>query len=314
MEENNLEYIKQNFQIHYYFDDNSHSMNAFVRNAMEKDFLNFINEIGNILDIKIKLESQAREEGGLKENIIICLIGSALCYFAPAVNNILTFYLTEQNKLQNADLKLKDLELKLKELDLKLKEEELKNKKTQNEYIKKIEENHKIYRLLSNFYKKVENYEKIKKIGYQFNNSNELIIEREQFKSFIIEENKDIETIEEAEIEIISPVLKEGKYKWRGIYNGEKIDFSMGDSGFNNAVIRQEYNFINGTTINCQLEISKTFDDYGEEIKTSYRVKKVYSIQANDISKITKFGQKRRKQKEESLEPTLFDFTKDTKD
>ncbi|HDV7336730.1 TPA: hypothetical protein RJ257_001636, partial [Campylobacter jejuni] len=76
MEENNLEYIKQNFQIHYYFDDNSHSMNAFVRNAMEKDFLNFINEIGNILDIKIKLESQAREEGGLKENIIICLIGS----------------------------------------------------------------------------------------------------------------------------------------------------------------------------------------------------------------------------------------------
>ncbi|EAJ2334927.1 hypothetical protein C0O81_07665, partial [Campylobacter jejuni] len=61
MEENNLEYIKQNFQIHYYFDDNSHSMNAFVRNAMEKDFLNFINEIGNILDIKIKLESQARE-------------------------------------------------------------------------------------------------------------------------------------------------------------------------------------------------------------------------------------------------------------
>ncbi|EFR8004528.1 hypothetical protein IIH26_001513, partial [Campylobacter jejuni] len=67
MEENNLEYIKQNFQIHYYFDDNSHSMNAFVRNAMEKDFLNFINEIGNILDIKIKLESQAREEGGLKE-------------------------------------------------------------------------------------------------------------------------------------------------------------------------------------------------------------------------------------------------------
>ncbi|EFP1461013.1 hypothetical protein HPX07_001675, partial [Campylobacter jejuni] len=204
-------------------------------------------------------------EGGLKENIIIYLIGCILGYFAPAVNNILTFYLTGQNRLQNADLKLKDLEFKLKELDLKLKEEELKNKKSQNEYIKKIEENHKIYRLLSNFYKKVENYEKIKKIGYQINNSNELIIEREQFKSFIIEENKDTEIVEDADIEIISPVLKEGKYKWKGIYNGEKIDFSMGDSGFKNAVIKQEYNFINGTTINCQLEISRTFDDYGEE-------------------------------------------------
>ncbi|EIC2488659.1 hypothetical protein K9094_001607, partial [Campylobacter jejuni] len=75
MKEEILENIKQNFQIHYYFDDNSHPMNAFVRNAMEKDFLNFINEVGNILDIKIKLESQAREEGGLKENIIIYLIG-----------------------------------------------------------------------------------------------------------------------------------------------------------------------------------------------------------------------------------------------
>ncbi|HDZ5110249.1 TPA: hypothetical protein RTH37_000714 [Campylobacter jejuni] len=314
MGESNLDYIKQNFQIHYYFDDNSHSMNAFVRNAMEKDFLNFINEIGNILDIKIKLESQAREEGGLKENIVICLIGCTLGYFAPAVNNILTFYLTGQDRLQNADLKLKDLELKLKELDLELKEEELKNKKTQNEYIKKMEENHKIYRLLSNFYKKVENYEKIKKIGYQFNNSNELIIEREQFKSFIIDKNTDTEIIEEAEIEIISPVLKEDRYKWRGIYNEEKIDFSMSDREFKKAVIKQEHNFINGTTINCQLEISRTFDDYGEETKTLYRVKKVYDIKTNDISKITKFGQQRRKQKEESLEPTLFDFTKDNKD
>ncbi|HDZ4936514.1 TPA: hypothetical protein RTF87_000190, partial [Campylobacter jejuni] len=161
---------------------------------------------------------------------------------------------------------------------------------------------------------KVENYEKIKKIGYQFNNSNELIIEREQFKSFIIDKNTDTEIIEEAEIEIISPVLKEDRYKWRGIYNEEKIDFSMSDREFKKAVIKQEHNFINGTTINCQLEISRTFDDYGEETKTLYRVKKVYGIKTNDISKITKFGQQRRKQKEESLEPTLFDFTKDNKD
>ena len=32
---NNLE--KQKYQIHYYFDDKSHSMNAFVRNKAEKD-------------------------------------------------------------------------------------------------------------------------------------------------------------------------------------------------------------------------------------------------------------------------------------
>lgn len=62
------------------------------------------------------------------------------------------------------------------------------------------------------------------------------------------------------------------------------------------------------------MEISRTFDDYGEETKTLYRVKKVYNVKTNDIVITTNFGQKRRKQKEENLEPTLFDFMKDNKD
>ncbi|HEA8164520.1 TPA: hypothetical protein RXN25_000996 [Campylobacter coli] len=317
MEENNLEYIKQNFQIHYYFDDNSHSMNAFVRNAMEKELLNLISEVGKTLNIDMQIDSEVKKEGGLIDTfnltVVLSVSGAVAIYFRTSINQIITYYLTDgfyKNKETILNNALKEEEIKRSKIQTEKEELELKIFQEYNA----LATNHKLDRNISNFYKKAEKYEKIKKIGYQINNSNELIIEREQFKSFIIEENKDVETIEEAEIEIISPVLKEGKYKWRGIYNGEKIDFSMGDSGFKNAVIGQEYNFINGTTINCQLEISKTFDDYGEEIKTSYRVKKVYSVQANDIFKITKFGQKRRKQKEESLEPTLFDFTKDTKD
>ncbi|XAK24966.1 hypothetical protein AAH950_04770 [Campylobacter coli] len=317
MEENNLEYIKQNFQIHYYFDDNSHSMNAFVRNAMEKELLNLISEVGKTLNIDMQIDSEVKKEGGLIDTfnltVVLSVSGAVAIYFRTSINQIITYYLTDgfyKNKETILNNALKEEEIKRSKIQTEKEELELKIFQEYNA----LATNHKLDRNISNFYKKAEKYEKIKKIGYQINNSNELIIEREQFKSFIIEENKDVEIIEEAEIEIISPVLKEGKYKWRGIYNGEKIDFSMGDSGFKNAVIGQEYNFINGTTINCQLEISKTFDDYGEEIKTSYRVKKVYSVQANDIFKITKFGQKRRKQKEESLEPTLFDFTKDTKD
>lgn len=317
MEENNLEYIKQNFQIHYYFDDNSHSMNAFVRNAMEKELLNLISEVGKTLNIDIQIDSEVKKEGGLIDTfnltVVLSVSGVVVIYFRTSINQIITYYLTggfNKNKeiiLNNA---LKEEEVKRSKIQTEKEELKLKIFQEYNALVT----NHKLNRNISNFYKKAENYEKIKKIGYQCNSSDELIVERNQFESFILENNKNTEIIEEAEIEIISPVLKEGKYKWRGIYNGEKIDFSMGDSGFKNAVIRQEYNFINGTTINCQLEISRTFDDYGEEIKTSYRVKKVYSIQANDISKITKFGQKRRKQKEENLEPTLFDFIKDNKD
>lgn len=317
MEENNLEYIKQNFQIHYYFDDNSHLMNAFVRNAMEKELLNLISEVGKTLNIDIQIDSKVKKEGGLIDTfnltVVLSVSGAVAIYFRTSINQIITYYLTDgfyKNKETILNNALKEEEVKRSKIQTEKEELELKIFQEYNTLVT----NHKLDRNISNFYKKAENYEKIKKIGYQFNSSDELIVERNQFKSFILENNKDTEIIEEAEIEIISPVLKEGKYKWRGIYNGEKIDFSMGDSVFKNAVIKQEHNFINGTTINCLLEINRTFNDYGEEIKISYSVKKVYNIKTNNIVTTTKFGKKIKKEKEKKLEPTLFDFTRNNKD
>ena len=308
MEQDKLEIEKQLLQIHYYFTDESHSMDAFVRNAMEKDLLNLINEIANILDIKIKVENQARDEGGLKENIIILIVG-AFSYFAPTINNFATFYATGQNKIQKLDLRIKEEEIR--KIENQNEQDDVKIQEIKNEYIGKMEENHKIYRLVSNFYNKAEKCEKIEKIGYKTANQSEIVVERNKFKTFILTENKDIELIENAEIEIISPVLKEGKYKWKGIYNGNKIDFSMGDSGFKNDVITQKHNFINGTSIICDLEISRTFDEYGEEVKISYRVKKVVGIRIGEVLKLTKLGKKIKRQKQIDNEPTLFDFMTD---
>ena len=308
MEQDKLEIEKQLLQIHYYFTDESHSMDAFVRNAMEKDLLNLINEIANILDIKIKVENQARDEGGLKENIIILIVG-AFSYFAPTINNFATFYATGQNKIQKLDLRIKEEEIR--KIENQNEQDDVKIQEIKNEYIGKMEENHKIYRLVSNFYNKAEKCEKIEKIGYKTANQSEFVVERNKFKTFILTENKDIELIENAEIEIISPVLKEDTYKWKGIYNGNKIDFSMGDSGFKNDVITQKHNFINGTSIICDLEISRTFDEYGEEVKISYRVKKVVGIRIGEVLKLTKLGKKIKRQKQIDNEPTLFDFMTD---
>lgn len=305
MEQDKLEIEKQLLQIHYYFTDESHSMDAFVRNAMEKDLLNLINEIANILDIKIKVENQARDEGGLKENIIILIVG-AFSYFAPTINNFATFYATGQNKIQKLDLRIKEEEIR--KIENQNEQDYVKIQEIKNEYIGKMEENHKIYRLVSNFYNKAEKCEKIEKIGYKTANQSEIVVERNKFKTFILTENKDIELIENAEIEIISPVLKEGKYKWKGIYNGNKIDFSMGDSSFKNDVITQKHNFINGTSIICDLEISRTFDEYGEEFKISYRVKKVVGTRLDEKIELTKFGLKRKRQKEKDLQPNLFNY------
>ena len=310
MEQDDLEIERQIFQIHYYFDDNSHSMNAFVRNNMEKDLLNLISEIGKTLNIEIKIESEAKEEGGLIDIFNLVILGGVAIYFKSSINQVVTYYLTggfHKNKEMMLNNALKEEELKKSKFQTEKERCEIKLKILEKHRL--LEANYKINRGVSSFYKKATDYEKIKKIGYQFkNNSNEICVERDRFKSFIINEKKDIETIEEAEIEIISPVLKEGRYKWKGIYNKEKIDFSMGDSVFKKDVINQEYNFTNGTTISCQLEIIRTFDDYQEETKTSYSVKKVYDVKTNDIIKITKRGKKRNKQKEESLQPSLFNY------
>lgn len=314
MQQDEVENEKQLLQIHYYFQDESHSMNAFVRNSMEKELLKLINELGILLKFEIKIESKARKEGGLIDSLILNFDSIAttsitvgiIFYIKESLNKVITYYLTGAHKRDKLENLLKEGQIR----ELKLKN----NNYTLTDIQKKLQEleqNPKIRRALSNFYDKAEKYEKIKKIGYQSNNSGELIIERNQFKSFILVENKDIELIEEAKIEIISPVLKEGKYKWKGIYSGEKIDFSMGDSGFKKNVVNQQYTFINGTIITCELEIHRTFDDYGEEVKVSYSVRKVYAVETDDKINTTKLGAKRKKQKQiqkDLRRPSLFEF------
>ncbi|WDL69199.1 hypothetical protein IP364_04545 [Helicobacter winghamensis] len=311
MEQDKLEIEKQLLQIHYYFTDESHSMDAFVRNAMEKYLLNLMKEIANILDIKIKVENQARDEGGLIESLILhfdsiattsIAIGVAI-YLKESVNKIIIHYLTGAYKREKLENLLKKEQIK--ELQLKNNNDVLTELK---KILQGFDRSPKIRRIVSNFYNKAEKYEKIEKIGYKTEKSSELLVKREQFKTFILTENKDIELIENAEIEIISPVLKEDEYKWKGIYNGNKIDFSMGDSSFKNDVITQKYNFINGTSIICDLEISRTFDEYGEEFKISYRVKKVVGTRLDEKIELTKFGLKRKRQKEKDLQPNLFNY------
>ncbi|EAH7701881.1 hypothetical protein EPD12_05195, partial [Campylobacter upsaliensis] len=66
-----------------------------------------------------------------------------------------------------------------------------------------------------------------------------------------------------------------------------------------------------GTSIICDLEISRTFDEYGEEVKISYKVKKVLGIRIGEVLKLTKLGKKIKRQKQIDNEPTLFDFMTD---
>src|SRR5690606_9899280 len=111
-----------------------------------------------------------------------------------------------------------------------------------------IDSNPKILKHLSNYYKQLYNYPKVKKISTTKLSSNKTkveepkVIARTDFEKFVIESDElESEIDENATIEIISPVLKKGKYKWKGIYSkiGEAVDFYMKDKIFKQSVIAE---------------------------------------------------------------------------
>ena len=305
------EKFESQFIIHYYLNDDSHSMNAFVRNAMEKDFLSIVNTISSSLNLKIELESRAAKEGGFIEILDIIeahpvsstIIVSSAGY---AIKRFLEYLLTgayKKNKLENEKLELEILKLKKESAD--------------------IDENQleqKLARPISNYYAKIEKYEKIRAVGFGNEVNNEYVVQRDEFRNFILIDDKEEEVDDDANIEIISPVLKEGRYKWRGIYKNESIDFSMGDSKFKNDIIDGRYDFGNGSFINCQLFITKTYDEFGNECKNrSYRVAKVYETKRDNLNKWLATHKGLLKQKnnfKERIEPKdlfLDSYNKDTK-
>ena len=305
------EKFESQFIIHYYLNDDLHSMNAFVRNAMEKDFLSIVNTISSSLNLKIELESRAAKEGGFIEILDIIeahpvsstIIVSSAGY---AIKRFLEYLLTgayKKNKLENEKLELEILKLK---------------KESAGVDDNQLEQ--KLARPISNYYAKIEKYEKIRAVGFGNEVNNEYVVQRDEFGDFILIDDKEEEVDDDANIEIISPVLKEGRYKWRGIYKNESIDFSMGDSKFKNDIIDGRYDFGNGSFINCQLFITKTYDEFGNECKNrSYRVAKVYETKRDNLNKWLATHKGLLKQKnnfKERIEPKdlfLDSYNKDTK-
>jgi hypothetical protein len=302
---NNLE--KQKYQIHYYFDDKSHSMNAFVRNKAEKDILEAIRQVGYVLDSELNIETFAYEEGGLKEYFLIGFLGT-VGFLAPSINDVITHYVTKDAEDKELDKKIKQETLKSLQLSNIQKENKL-----DEEINHKLEDKQTI-RHISNFYTKINNYEKITKIGFKDikNDEKEYIVKREHFKNFILEDKKEVIEDENAVVEIISPILKEGKYKWKGLYKSVKIDFSMGDYSFKKEVIESKHTFSNGSFIECKLQITTTYDDFGDEKRRSYSVKEVFAIQelAQEQIKLTESGKKKKRNEKQG---SLFDFNEGTR-
>jgi hypothetical protein len=288
--------VADKFQIHYYLENNSHSMDAFVRNKCEAELLAIFQEVCVVVGASFSIESTPLEEGGIRE------FWKVVGYNNNQITTILailTFLLTaaqfggalfEDSEKDAREKTIQELTIEEKKLALEEKRiiidklrremrEGLPTQKSIENAAKAAEQNLKFQSRRSNFYKNLHSYAKVTDVGFLVLDAenkeivSERIVPRADFTKYIlIDNNLPTQTIDGAIIEIVAPVLKEGNYKWKGILDKEPISFSMTDSEFKKSVLQESITFQHGSCINCVLQISRKFNEIGEVAITGYSV------------------------------------------
>lgn len=262
---------------HYYFNDESHSIDSITRNECEKELLYIIKEISETLRLELQIETLPSEEGGFKEVWNFIGKNSAQLTLLVAISTIIISRFPVENKeltqLQIENLKL-DNEVKRKELDKLnlefIQNDEDINHKTLIDSVQLVNKNYKIAWRKSNLYKKLNDYKKVDFIEVQRQKADKPVgnprsIPRKCFSKFILRSD-DLPPIgvDRALIDVISPAIKRGKFKWKGFYNHEIINFQMDDMSFKQQVFKGGMNFSNNFSIEVDMTQDRKINHDGE--------------------------------------------------
>lgn len=312
-------------QLHYFLKDELHSVDAFINNKAEYELLRIFKEVTSILELEgeLQFETIAIEEGGIKAFYKLISkkknkrkIENALLYLAGILSAIISDVVSDQIKTDHEYEKLKKEEIRLRieklrhDLEDKETTEQDKTLIIQNLSVF-ISETNKVKLFKSNFYSTLLKEEKIEQVSTQRLNenlepiTNENIVPRKDFDKFILHSVDIDPDFRESEIiEIVSPVLKKGNMKWKGIYNEKPISFYMRDGEFLTSVINKEISFSNGTSIIADIEFEQKMNDDGEiEIGT------ISIFNVTDVFEDSKrIETKRKKRNRELRNQTKMDF------
>jgi hypothetical protein len=311
--------------IRYQFSDGSHSMDARVFNYCEKQVIDILYAVATSYDMKIKVETLPLEDGSLLSFLKIDsstgkkVANILFTIFLSVVANLITDEIKNKPK-DTAQIVFEQVmqdpvvqELLKEKTKEELRKEELELKKANDRLQTTLEEN-KLKKKKSEFYKALEGYDKVKEVSFYKvregrDNPPFKTIERKNFEDFILDSDElEPSIIEGARIEIISPVLKKGKYKWNGIYDGTPIPFSMRSVEFKELVQSGQIVFKNGSAIVCVLVVKRKLDSEGNEKITGYEVSRVDSYELDGIATETLEGRrKRQKEKADKQQLSLFD-------
>ena len=298
--------VANRLELHYYLNDNSHQIDALIRNRCEAEVLAIISEVSNVLGIESKIIAEAVKEGGFSEFwkliqgnsnaiTVVLLVVQLLVTTAPLVLE------SENEELENElnRLQIEETKLNIEKLRKEIKEAEP-STESASKATTHLSKNLKIIKRKSNFYSALSGYPDVSQIGINILNNNfvptgdEKKVTRKDFRKFILSSNKLKAEELEAEIDIVSPVLKEGKYKWKGIYNEQPISFEMLDLAFKDMVLMDNIPFQHGTSILAVLRISRELDEVGDVKITGYAVTTVIEKRDDVSTQETQQGKKYR--------------------
>jgi hypothetical protein len=310
-----LELMKnsEKLELHYYFQDQSHTIDATVRNKCEAELLALVHEVSRVVGAQILIEAEPSAEGGFRD------IWRALGENQNQLTLILLVVTLILSRIPVGDREHADLQKELTRLSVEEKQlsiEKLRRELARGEVTVEAveatravaESEPKVITRKSNFYRHVSNYEKVSKVSVRRLDGGgrpleeERPVERRDFPRFIIASSElPPLVIDDAIIEIVSPVLKEGTYKWKGLYDGELIGFIMADSEFRAAVLGERVSFKHGTAIECVLKIGRKLDEAGDVVVTGYSVvvvlRKIDGFSSSDMPQGRQLKDAKRKQR-----------------
>lgn len=301
-------------EFHYFLKDESHSMDAKLLHDCNSEILSIIKNVSELMNIPCLIETVALSEGGLKQVLKFTDKYNARIALLLAVITLLFTIFPPQRKM--TDLEKRNLELQNQKLELEikiLKEKEVGGTLEEKD-IEAISNEHDIVVSKSHYYEKLESYEKIEKVTYSImSNENKIIesitINRNEFLLFIREEEKTPEIIDDkAEIVLIAPILIDKKYKWKGLYFGQEIDFFMNDGKFREDVDHRDVSFQAGALLKCRLITRRKIDESGMLKTTSFAVDNVYEITTVTKSYITIAGKIKKAKEKNETNQANFEF------
>lgn len=298
------EYVRDSgeFKVHYHLSGGAHRMDAVVRNRAEGELLALLKEVGAVLGLPVHVETHAYGEGGLIEYLILLFqnekqIASVMAILGPLLAAPFYFDKIKQSKQQTHlnDLNLKKVKLEIQEKEDAAAERDGKKVKdgknevfafesppTPDEIAQALLTKKKIARRRSNYYEILLIDSKIDAVGFAPSHSKDFIevkVPRADFSAFVIARS-DLEpqVYERIPLEIVSPVLRSGSIKWRGIFEKNVVSFELQDQTFRSEVASQNVKFQNGTTLICDFEVHQREDDTGEIEIAGYAVTKVHDV------------------------------------